>query len=426
MSCLCLLWRSQKQKLVQGHPAAQRKQLQHFVQGSSKGCWERREEMLAKMCDERAVCCKIKFNVSTNHVHALSILVSTFHHGKHPSAIGPGVEFGCIRPVRMHFEKQHGWTIKKMETKNEALFQDCIPEKLDPAPIQDEYAPVIFAQETVSHIVSIDMMSGKDDRENILRARASGKGVLTSPFKLLKSNHLGVVLTIAVYNNNLPLDATPEQRIEATVGMVTQLAMILIDKDAWDKEFIAVESGRAALKMLKPPHNFDACFMDLQMPEMDGFEATRQIRHLESEINEKIACGQASAEMFSNMSYWHIPILAMTADATQDSNEECSKCGMDGYVSKPFEEEQLYMAMARFFKSDSLCGMVGRAPADVFLIETACQPKLWSCLVIDADLRFKKLSMASVLGGDDVSWALDQCSSVLIIAHCRIGGQHKA
>ncbi|TKY45864.1 hypothetical protein E2542_SST30115 [Spatholobus suberectus] len=70
--------------------------------------------------------------------------------------------------------------------------------------------------------------------------------------------------------------------------------------------------------------------------------------------------------------------------------------------------------------------VVGRAPADVFLIETACQPKLWSCLVIDADLRFKKLSMASVLGGDDVSWALDQCSSVLIIAHCRIGGQHKA
>jgi histidine kinase 2/3/4 (cytokinin receptor) len=61
----------------------------------------------------------------------------------------------------MHFEKQHGWTIKKMEAENEALIQDCIPENLDPAPIQDEYAPVIFAQETISHIVSIDMMSGK-------------------------------------------------------------------------------------------------------------------------------------------------------------------------------------------------------------------------------------------------------------------------
>ena len=48
-----------------------------------------------------------------------------------------------------------------METENETLVQDCIPENLDHAPVQDEYAPVIFAQETVSHIVSIDMMSGK-------------------------------------------------------------------------------------------------------------------------------------------------------------------------------------------------------------------------------------------------------------------------
>ncbi len=62
---------------------------------------------------------------------------------------------------REQFEKQHGWTIKKMESEDQTLVQDCIPENLDPAPIQDEYAPVIFSQETVSHIVSIDMMSGK-------------------------------------------------------------------------------------------------------------------------------------------------------------------------------------------------------------------------------------------------------------------------
>ncbi|XP_027329982.1 histidine kinase 2 isoform X2 [Abrus precatorius] len=267
LSCFCL-WRSQKSKLVQGHPSAQQKRLQHFVQGPSKGAgrwrkkllvifvslgiigsvwlfWhlnedimQRREEMLANMCDERARMLQDQFNVSMNHVHALAILVSTFHHGKHPSAIdqktfgeytestaferpltsGVAYALKVLHSDRMHFEKQHGWTIKKMETENEALVQDCIPENLDPAPIQDEYAPVIFAQETVSHIVSIDMMSGKEDRENILRARASGKGVLTSPFKLLKSNHLGVVLTFAVYDTNLPLDATPEQRIEATVG----------------------------------------------------------------------------------------------------------------------------------------------------------------------------------------------------------------
>ncbi|KAF7827371.1 histidine kinase 2 isoform X1 [Senna tora] len=258
-----LLWRSPNQKLV-----AQQKQLQHSVGRNPKGAgrwrktflvtfvllgivgsiwlfWHmnkdimlRREEMLANMCDERARMLQDQFNVSLNHVHALAILVSTFHHSKYPSAIDQktfgeytertaferpltsGVAYALKVPHsdREHFEKKHGWTIKKMETENETLVQDRIPENLDPAPFQDEYAPVIFAQETVSHIVSIDMMSGKEDRENILRARATGKGVLTSPFKLLKSNHLGVVLTFAVYNANLPPDATPEQRIAATVG----------------------------------------------------------------------------------------------------------------------------------------------------------------------------------------------------------------
>lgn len=51
------------------------------------------------------------------------------------------------------------------------------------------------------------------------------------------------------------------------------------------------------------------------------------------------------------MAHWHIPILAMTADVIQATNEECTRCGMDGYVSKPFEEEQLYSAVACFFES---------------------------------------------------------------------------
>lgn len=78
-----------------------------------------------------------------------------------PLTSGVAYALKVLHSDREHFEKQHGWTIKKMETENETLVQDCIPENLDPAPIQDEYAPVIFAQETVSHIVSIDMMSGK-------------------------------------------------------------------------------------------------------------------------------------------------------------------------------------------------------------------------------------------------------------------------
>ncbi|RZC46089.1 hypothetical protein C5167_039032 [Papaver somniferum] len=197
-----------------------------------------RTEMLSNMCDERARMLQDQFNVSMNHVHALAILVSTFHHRKQPSAIDQktfaqytertaferpltsGVAYAVkvLHTDREEFEKHHGWTIKKMDKGDPSSPQDYITEKLDPAPIQDEYAPVTLSQKTVAHIVSIDMMSGEEDRENILRARASGKGVLTSPFPLLKSNHLGVVLTFAVYKTDLPADATPDQRIEATLG----------------------------------------------------------------------------------------------------------------------------------------------------------------------------------------------------------------
>eukprot|EP01018_Ginkgo_biloba_P003776 Gb_14997 [translate_table: standard] len=188
------------------------------------GIVTRRQEMLASMCDERARMLQDQFAVSMNHVHALAILVSTFYHGKQPAAIDQktfaeytartaferpltsGVAYAqkVLHSEREQFERQQGWMIKMMKSK-------------EPSPVQDEYAPVIFSQDTISYIASLDMMSGKEDRENILRARATGKGVLTSPFTL-ESNHLGVVLTFAVYNTDLPPDATPEERIEATTG----------------------------------------------------------------------------------------------------------------------------------------------------------------------------------------------------------------
>ncbi|KAL3533815.1 hypothetical protein ACH5RR_007336 [Cinchona calisaya] len=265
-------WRNQKQDLVQQKQLDLKPQLQQLHQPStpssskSAGKWRkkllvifvlagifgsiwlfwylneditlRRKETLASMCDERSRMLQDQFNVSMNHVHALAILVSTFYHEKEhlaldqktfedytektaferPLTSGVAYALRVLHSMREQFEEQQGWTIKKMETEDQTLSQDLVPENLDPSPIQEEYAPVIFSQKTVSHIVSIDMMSGKEDRENILRARASGKGVLTSPFKLLKSNHLGVVLTFAVYSTHLPPDATMVQRINATVG----------------------------------------------------------------------------------------------------------------------------------------------------------------------------------------------------------------
>ena len=64
---------------------------------------------------------------------------------------------------REQFEKQQGWTIKRMDTleQNPVHKDDYNPDLLEPSPIQEEYAPVIFAQDIISHVVSIDVLSGK-------------------------------------------------------------------------------------------------------------------------------------------------------------------------------------------------------------------------------------------------------------------------
>jgi CheY-like chemotaxis protein/HPt (histidine-containing phosphotransfer) domain-containing protein len=89
---------------------------------------------------------------------------------------------------------------------------------------------------------------------------------------------------------------------------------------------ILVENGRQALEAFNPD-TFDVVLMDVQMPEMDGFEATREIRKLEA--------GSGS----------HMPIIAMTAYATEGDRERCLEAGMDDYVSKPISASKLFQAI---------------------------------------------------------------------------------
>lgn len=68
-----------------------------------------------------------------------------------------------LHSEREQFEKQQGWTIKTMEflEHNPVHKDDDTPETLETSPVREEYAPVIFAQDTISHVVSLDVLSGK-------------------------------------------------------------------------------------------------------------------------------------------------------------------------------------------------------------------------------------------------------------------------
>lgn len=90
----------------------------------------------------------------------------------------------------------------------------------------------------------------------------------------------------------------------------------------------AVEDGLAVLKKHEENH-YDIIFMDVQMPHMDGFEATQEIRKAEG-------------------SQKHTPIIAITANALSGDREKCIKSGMDDYISKPLKGETLEQMLKKY------------------------------------------------------------------------------
>jgi signal transduction histidine kinase/CheY-like chemotaxis protein/HPt (histidine-containing phosphotransfer) domain-containing protein len=92
------------------------------------------------------------------------------------------------------------------------------------------------------------------------------------------------------------------------------------------------EHGEAALARLRgcAPGHFDAVLMDLQMPVMDGYEATRRLRQ--------------------DGRYAGLPVIAMTAHALPEERARCAAAGMQGHVGKPVAPDQLYAALARHYE----------------------------------------------------------------------------
>ncbi len=105
-----------------------------------------------------------------------------------------------------------------------------------------------------------------------------------------------------------------------------RLASIILTKAGYTVEIAA--NGKLALDMIsKTPDEFDAVLMDIQMPEMDGLEATRRIR---------------------KEGHTSIPIIAMTANAMKGDREICLEAGMDDYISKPIKRDIVYKILEKW------------------------------------------------------------------------------
>jgi len=132
-------------------------------------------------------------------------------------------------------------------------------------------------------------------------------GVARANLKRIKGAHI-----LLVEDN--PTNQQVAREILQQVGMVVDLAT----------------SGRQALDMVENGRKLDMVFMDIQMPDIDGFEITGLIRR-QKRFDE-------------------LPIVAMTAHTMSDVREKCLAAGMNGHVAKPINPDELYAALVRWIR----------------------------------------------------------------------------
>ena len=135
-----------------------------------------------------------------------------------------------------------------------------------------------------------------------------------------------------------------EAHADATVTTVTQrLLSILIAEDSPINAKVITafleeakhtvshaENGALALELLKK-NNYDLVIMDMRMPEMDGLQATKELRNMEGTSQ-------------------HTPVIALTANASKEDQRACEKAGMDSFLTKPVDKQKLYSEIAELVK----------------------------------------------------------------------------
>ena len=190
-----------------------------------------------------------------------------------------------------------------------------------------ELTRLIRADKSIHDIALLMLSSAAFDEESLKATDAGVDLYLSKPVRLKVLFEALVTLL-----GDIVVEQAEEVEAESTPGIVTYSGKVLVAEDNLVNQEVAqeiltfmgcqvvmVENGRAAVEAVKG-EKFDLILMDCHMPEMDGFEAAKQIR-LQEEV-----------EAVKNA----VPIIALTGDVRMGIKEHCQEAGMNDYLSKPF------------------------------------------------------------------------------------------
>ncbi len=185
-------------------------------------------------------------------------------------------------------------------------------------------------------IVLTSMTNNIDDTELQL---LDIEGFLTKP---VTTNELYNEIYRVFQNRSNREIIKDNERISIKYKRIKNLKVLLAEDDAINQklgkavvtnqghEIVIANNGREAVEWFEK-EKFDVIFMDVQMPELDGYEVTKRIRKIEEEKGG------------------HIPIIAMTAHALKVYRDLCMEAGMDHYISKPIKTEQIFDVLSQIF-----------------------------------------------------------------------------
>ena len=251
---------------------------------------------------------------------------------------------GQLRPSNLHVDVSHvatrGLELLAAAAANAQPYEIAIVDMMMPVMDGATMVRAIRANQRLASTKVIMLASGGSSAE---RAEALASGVDIYLVKPVRRNELMHAINQALAGATTALNRTLDLAVSTLPIAPTELRRVLLAEDNHVNQQIAlamlkglnfdiqvVDNGQLAVAAVAREH-FDLVLMDCQMPEMDGFEATRQIR--------------------LRFPHLRLPIVAITANAMDGDRERCLAQGMDDYLSKPFKKEQLLTMVNKWLKT---------------------------------------------------------------------------